>query len=107
MSSWEETTLDKISRPSTTTAAAVSSHEDSIPRMRVGMFGVSEVKLNFSTGGVRHTSRAALKLRLCHSERSEESLFDRSVGKNLGEILRFASARAFGASAQNDKHCIF
>src|SRR5260370_28105300 len=31
----EATTLDKISRPSATTAAAVSSHEDSIPRMRV------------------------------------------------------------------------
>jgi len=33
----EATTLDKISRPSATTAAAVSSHEDSIPRMRVDM----------------------------------------------------------------------
>src|SRR5712664_1001484 len=31
----DATTLDKISRPSATTAAAVSSHEDSIPRMRV------------------------------------------------------------------------
>src|SRR5579862_3844584 len=37
MSSCEETTLDRILQPSTTTAAAVSSHEDSIPRMRVGM----------------------------------------------------------------------
>src|SRR6267378_7783065 len=35
MSICEATTLDKISRPSATTAAAVSSHEDSIPRMRV------------------------------------------------------------------------
>src|SRR6266568_9222828 len=31
----EATTLDRISRPSATTAAAVSSQEDSIPRMRV------------------------------------------------------------------------
>src|SRR5713226_3381331 len=35
MSICEATTLDKISRPSATTAAAVSSHEDSIPRIRV------------------------------------------------------------------------
>src|ERR1700746_1834097 len=35
MSICEATTLDKISRPSATTAAAVSSQEDSIPRMRV------------------------------------------------------------------------
>src|SRR4029077_9781498 len=31
----EATTLDRISRPSATTAAAVSSQEDSIPRMRM------------------------------------------------------------------------
>ena len=31
------TTLDKISRPSATIAAAVSSHEDSIPRIRTLM----------------------------------------------------------------------
>src|SRR6266478_2980344 len=37
MSICEATTLDKISRPSATTAAAVSSHEDSIPRIRVLM----------------------------------------------------------------------
>src|SRR5438132_11804148 len=35
MSICDATTLDRISRPSATTAAAVSSHEDSIPRMRV------------------------------------------------------------------------
>src|SRR5882757_74859 len=35
MSICEATTLDKISRPSATIAAAVSSQEDSIPRMRV------------------------------------------------------------------------
>src|SRR5260370_10829686 len=35
MSICEATRLDKISRPAATTAAAVSSHEDSIPRMRV------------------------------------------------------------------------
>src|SRR5690348_18231463 len=34
-STCDATTLDKISRPSTTTAAAVSSQEDSIPRIRV------------------------------------------------------------------------
>src|ERR1700721_2229672 len=44
MSSCEETTLDKISRPSTTIEAAVSSHEDSIPRMRVGMFRFPSVR---------------------------------------------------------------
>src|SRR5579863_10648265 len=46
MSSCEETTLDRISRPSTTTAAAVSSHEDSIPKMRVGMFRFSVFRSN-------------------------------------------------------------
>src|SRR2546422_6654065 len=35
MSICDATTLDKISRPSATTAAAVSSQEDSIPNMRV------------------------------------------------------------------------
>src|SRR5260370_38995870 len=35
MSVSEATTLDKISRPHDTPAAAVSSQEDSIPRMRV------------------------------------------------------------------------
>src|SRR5258708_37048501 len=35
MSICEATTQDKISRPSVTTAAAVSSQEDSIPRIRV------------------------------------------------------------------------
>src|SRR2546421_11200106 len=35
MSICDATTLDRISRPSATTAAAVSSHEDSIPKMRV------------------------------------------------------------------------
>src|SRR6266852_1422802 len=35
MSICEATTLDRISRPSATTAAAVSSQEDSIPRIRV------------------------------------------------------------------------
>src|SRR6266446_3523895 len=35
MSICDATTLDRISRPSATTAAAVSSHEDSIPRMRM------------------------------------------------------------------------
>src|SRR5215469_1172008 len=34
-STCDATTLDRISRPSATTAAAVSSQEDSIPRMRV------------------------------------------------------------------------
>ena len=34
MSICDATTLDRISRPSTTTAAAVSSHDDSIPRIR-------------------------------------------------------------------------
>jgi hypothetical protein len=29
--------LERISRPSATTAAAVSSQEDSMPRIRVGM----------------------------------------------------------------------
>jgi hypothetical protein len=33
MSICEATTLDKIVRPSTTTAAAVSSHDDSIPKI--------------------------------------------------------------------------
>src|SRR5467141_1330660 len=33
MSICEATTLDRISRPSATTAAAVSSHEDSIPNI--------------------------------------------------------------------------
>src|SRR3972149_1011495 len=35
MSICEATTLDRISLPSATTAAAVSSHDDSIPRMRL------------------------------------------------------------------------
>src|SRR5947207_8273101 len=35
MSICDATTLDRISRPSATTAAAVSSQEDSIPRMPV------------------------------------------------------------------------
>src|SRR5215467_2995366 len=34
-STCDATTLDRISRPSSTTAAAVSSQEDSIPKMRV------------------------------------------------------------------------
>src|SRR2546423_12939270 len=34
MSICEATTLDRISRPSATTAAAVSSQDDSMPRMR-------------------------------------------------------------------------
>src|SRR2546423_7466038 len=33
MSIWEWTTFDRIVRPSSTTAAEVSSHDDSIPRI--------------------------------------------------------------------------
>src|SRR4030042_5239917 len=36
MSIWEATTLERIRRPSSTTAAAVSSQEVSIPRIRMG-----------------------------------------------------------------------
>src|SRR3974390_1182133 len=38
MSICEDTTLDRILRPSTTTAAAVSSHDDSIPSIRASLF---------------------------------------------------------------------
>src|SRR5690349_16102857 len=46
MSICDATTLDKISRPSATTAAAVSSHEDSIPKMR-GLIECSSCSLQF------------------------------------------------------------
>jgi len=40
------------------------------------------------------------KVSFCHSERSEESLFDLSIEKKQGEILRFAqNDRVFGFSA--------
>src|SRR5260221_14254643 len=39
MSICDATTLDRISRPSATTAAAVSSHDDSIPRIRTLILG--------------------------------------------------------------------
>src|SRR5579872_4629365 len=41
-------------------------------------------------GRVVRSSHAAEKCRACHSERSEESLFDRSTAQNHGGILRFA-----------------
>jgi hypothetical protein len=41
MSICDATTLDRIRRPSTTTAAAVSSHDDSIPRIRTSVRPVS------------------------------------------------------------------
>src|SRR5882757_5748598 len=49
MSIWEATTLERISRPSATTAAAVSSQEDSMPRIRVGMRDFSQLQFYAST----------------------------------------------------------
>src|SRR5438876_609815 len=52
-SSCDATILDRISRPSTTTAAAVSSQEDSMPKMRV--FASTTTSLDPS--GTRETPR--------------------------------------------------
>src|SRR5512142_1279033 len=51
----EETTDDKIRDPSSTTAAAVSSHDDSIPRIRILVIGVSSLQWS-----VERTARGAL-----------------------------------------------
>jgi hypothetical protein len=43
------------------------------------------------------------KASICHSERSEESLFDLSIRKKQGEILRFAqndSVLSFSAACE-------
>src|SRR5579884_4215084 len=53
---WEATTLDRISLPSATTAAAVSSQEDSIPRIRVAIdctccpFSYGSIRFGTPTG---------------------------------------------------------
>jgi hypothetical protein len=43
-----------------------------------------------SFAGAEDIPAAEKKASFCHSERSEESLFDLSIGKKQREILRFA-----------------
>src|SRR5260370_41965063 len=63
--SWEATTEESTRSPSSTTAAAVSSQEDSIPRMRIAHRGDAGIGQSFQLEDL-HPDRLAL-----HHHRAE------------------------------------
>ena len=111
MSICEATTLDRIFRPSTTTAAAVSSHDDSIPSIFTPSFAPFVTKSRpfslsvglrlrsipyprpFNFHATTRPPRRSLPTALCHSDTSTCCHPDRS-----GPI--FFSAPPFGASGR-------